>query len=143
MSPVETRTYVPIVDLLRGITKNEVACAVLPTRLDPRKADTLTQYISSFMIRTYRADWESRDLSASNLGPVGPPCEAKPETETGVAKNPGQSANHVSNESETVPNKAPYGCISARTVMKRWQIRIYARGSSNGPEEPIFGKSSE
>jgi hypothetical protein len=108
-----SQTYTSIIDAVRGIKGDELELTTPPTPIDPSKAESLSAYISSFLVPTYRTQWAEIDDQT-----VAP----KPSMNVDASV----SAFHE----EALP---------LEVIEEKWDIRIWAKPTVNGAEAPIFG----
>jgi hypothetical protein len=108
-----SQTYTSIVDAVRGIKGDELELTTPPIPIDPMQAESLSAYISSFLVPTYRTQWAEIDDQT-----VAP----KPSMDVDASV----SAFHE----EALP---------LEVIEEKWDIRVWARTTMNGDDTPIFG----
>jgi len=107
------QTYTSIIDAVRGHRGHEIESTTPPIPIDPLQAESLSAYISSFLVPTYRMQWAEIDDATA------PP---KPSTY----------------EDASVP--AMYEeALPLEVIEEKWDIRIWAKPTVNGAEAPMFG----
>jgi len=108
-----SQTYTSVVDAVRGVKGDEFEMTTPPTPIDPWQAESLSAYISSFLVPTYRTQWAEIDDQT-------------------VAPKP------LMDEDASVP--AFYEeALPMEVIEERWDIRIWAKPTVNGAEAPMFG----
>jgi hypothetical protein len=108
-----SQTYTSIIDALRGVKGDEIELTTPPIPIDPSQAESLSAYISSFLVPTYRAQWGDNDNQTA------PP-------------------RFLMHEDLAIP--AIYDEVIPLTVIEeKWEIRIWGKPTANGAETPIFG----
>jgi hypothetical protein len=107
------QTYTSIIDAVRGIKGDELELTTPPNPIDLLQAESLSAYISSFLVPTYRTQWAEIDDQT-----VAP----KPSMDVDASV----SAFHE----EALP---------LEVIEEKWDIRIWAKPTVNGAEAPMFG----
>jgi hypothetical protein len=108
-----SQTYTSIVDAVRGIKGHELELTTPPIPIDPIQAESLSAYISSFLVPTYRTQWAVIDDQT-----VAP----KPSLD--------EDASVPAFHQEALP---------LEVIEEKWDIRIWAKPTVNGAEAPVFG----
>jgi len=118
--------WVPIITAAEGdFTTGEIQCGYKPSSLSPSQSTTLKQYISGFLVRSYRREWSPIDNVAE-----------RPEShavDTGV-KIP--VIEHPLAPPLNPPTKSRMPGKSAR--MNGWELRVWCR--YEGTAGPHIGK---
>jgi len=110
---IPLQTYTSIIDALRGVKGDELESTTPPTPIDPLQAESLSAYISSFLVPTYRAQWADIDDQTT------PP---KP----------------LMDEDVSIP--VIFGeALPLEVIEEKWDIRIWARATINRDDTPMFG----
>jgi hypothetical protein len=109
--PLQTCTS--IIDAVRGIKGDELELTTPPIPIDPMQAESLSAYISSFFVPTYRTQWAEIDNQT-----VAP----KPSLDVDASVR----AFHE----EALP---------LEVIEEKWDIRVWARTTVNGADTPTFG----
>jgi len=107
------QTYTSIIDALRGVKGDELESTTPPTPIDPLQAESLSAYISSFLVPTYRTQWADIDDQTA------PP---KPLMDV--------DASIPTMYEEALP---------LEVIEEKWDIRVWAQPTVNGAEAPMFG----
>jgi hypothetical protein len=109
--PLQTCTS--IIDAVRGIKGDELELTTPPIPIDPVQAESLSAYISSFLVPTFRAQWA--EIEDQTVAP-------KPSMDV--------DASVPAFHEEALP---------LEVVEEKWDIRIWAKPTVNGAESPMFG----
>jgi hypothetical protein len=107
------QTYTSIIDALRGVRGNEIDLTAPPIPIDPSQAESVSAYISSFLVPTYRTQWAEIDDQT-----VAP----KPSMDV--------DASVPAFHEEALP---------LEVIEEKWDIRVWARTTINGDDTPMFG----
>ena len=107
------QTYTSIIDAVRGKRGEEVVTATPPIPVDPMQAESLSAYISPFLVPTYKAQWADIDDQTT------PP---KPLMDV--------DASVPAMYEEALP---------LEVIEEKWDIRIWARATINRDDTPMFG----
>jgi hypothetical protein len=108
-----SQTYTSIINALQGVKGDEIELTAPPIPIDPLQAESLSAYISSFFVPTYRTQWAEIDDQT-----VAP----KPSMDV--------DASVPAFHEEAVP---------LEVIEEKWDIRIWAKSTVNGAEAPMFG----
>lgn len=108
-----SQTYTSIINALQGVKGDEIELTAPPIPIDPLQAESLSAYISSFFVPTYRTQWAEIDNQTA------PP---KPSMDVGASV----PAFHE----EALP---------LSVIEEKWGIRVWARTTVNGDDTPVFG----
>jgi hypothetical protein len=107
------QTYTSMIDAVRGVKGNEIYLTAPPIPIDPLQAESLSAYISSFLVPTYATQWADIDDQTA------PP---KPLMD--------EDASIPTFHEEALP---------LEVIEEKWDIRVWARTTINGDETPMFG----
>lgn len=108
-----SQTYTSIIDALRGVKGDEIVSSTPPSPIEPLQAESLSAYIFSFLVPTYRAQWAEIDTQTAPPRPL---------------------------MNEDLANPAlHYEVIPLPIIEEKWEIRIWAKSTDNGADTPMFG----
>jgi hypothetical protein len=94
---------------------DEIDSTTPPSPIDPLQAESLTAYISSYLVPTYRTQWA--EIDDQTVAPK-PPMD--------------EDASVPAFHEEALP---------LEVIEEKWDIRIWAKPKVNGAEAPMFGST--